>query len=144
MWNYVIEKEPLKVPVAYNNRGLNFGKAGLFEKAIEDFNMATKIDPKYSDAYNNRGYSYYLIGQNAKASDDLNKAIELDNNFVKAYINRASLYLKTGKKELAVSDFQSACALGHKAACGAAQTLRTIDVESGKQVTFAEHEKAKP
>lgn len=124
LWTYVIEKEPQKVPVAYNNRGLNFGKAGLMEKAIDDFNLAIKINPKYAGAYSNRGYAYYLIGQNGKALDDLNKAIDLDNNFVKAYENRGTLYLETGNKVRAISDFQKACALGHKEACDAAQSLR--------------------
>jgi tetratricopeptide (TPR) repeat protein len=122
LWDYVIEKEP--VPLAYNNRGLEFGKAGLFDKAIEDFTMAIRINPSYSLAYNNLGYTYYLLGQRERALDGYNKAIELDRNYARAYVNRGVLYIDSNNEDRALSDFQKACELGDQEGCASLQPMR--------------------
>ena len=38
----------------WNEEGISFGKAGNYEKAIEDYNKAIELDPNYAVAYNNR------------------------------------------------------------------------------------------
>ncbi|MGC2064298.1 MAG: tetratricopeptide repeat protein, partial [Thermodesulfovibrionales bacterium] len=124
LWNYVIEKEPAGVPLAYNNRGLAFGKAGLFDKAIDDFTKAIEINPSYSLAYNNLGYTYYLLGQRESALDGYNKAIALDRNYARAYVNRGVLYFNTNNEELAMSDFQKACDLGDIEGCTSLPSIR--------------------
>jgi protein O-mannosyl-transferase len=124
LWNYVIEKGPVEIPLAYNNRGLAFGKAGLFDKAIEDFIMAIKLNPSYAFAYNNLGYTYFLLGQRDRALDGYNKAIALDRNYARAYVNRGVLYFDTNNKDLAMSDFQKACALGDNEGCTSLQPMQ--------------------
>ena len=34
--------------MAYNNRGIVYGKIGLFDKALSNFNRAIKIYPRYN------------------------------------------------------------------------------------------------
>jgi tetratricopeptide (TPR) repeat protein len=49
----VVQRNP-NDPQAYNMRGSVFGRAGRYQEALDDFNQAIKIDPKYTQAYANR------------------------------------------------------------------------------------------
>src|SRR5687767_2891975 len=40
-------------PQAYNMRGSVYGQSGQFKEALDDFNKAISLDPKYSQAYAN-------------------------------------------------------------------------------------------
>jgi tetratricopeptide (TPR) repeat protein len=41
-----------------NNRGLAYADLKQFEKAIQDYNQAIKLNPKNARAFNNRGNTY--------------------------------------------------------------------------------------
>jgi len=44
--------------VAYNNRGLAYGKLNKYEQAMEDFSRAIELNPALAEAYYNRGNAY--------------------------------------------------------------------------------------
>src|SRR5687768_2448801 len=50
----VIRRNP-NDPQAFNMRGSVYGRAARYQEALEDFNQAIRIDPKYAQAYANRG-----------------------------------------------------------------------------------------
>lgn len=85
LWTYVIEKEPRKIPLAYNNRGMVFFKVGKFNQAIADFNQAIAMVPEYAKAYYNRGSAYDKMGELDKAIADYRKTILLDPFYYEAY-----------------------------------------------------------
>jgi protein O-mannosyl-transferase len=117
LWSYLIETEPQKIPLAYYNRGLVYGKSNQLDLSINDFSNAISISPRFDLAYNNRGAAYFLEGNYDKAFESLNKAIELNKNNAEAYINRAYVYLKTDNTALAIPDLQEGCALGQEVGC---------------------------
>jgi tetratricopeptide (TPR) repeat protein len=60
------------------HRGVAYADLKQFEKAIQDYNQAIELDPKYTHAFNNRGTAYIKLKQFEKAIQDYNQAIELD------------------------------------------------------------------
>ena len=93
------------------------GKAGLFDKAIEDFDRSISINPSSAEAYTGRGTAYALSGRYAPALEDFTRAIEMNDRFPLAYYNRGKLYLRTGRRGAAASDFEKACEMGRNEGC---------------------------
>ena len=60
-YDLVLKAEP-KNDLIYYNRGLDYYDAGEFQKAIDDFTSAIKIDPDFGNAFLNRGIANYLLG----------------------------------------------------------------------------------
>jgi tetratricopeptide (TPR) repeat protein len=96
LWTYVIEKEPERIPLAYNNRGMVFYKAGMFDRALADFDQAIGMDPEYAKAYYNRGSTYDTMGQLDKAIVDYRKTISLDPYYYEAHYFLDQALKKTG------------------------------------------------
>jgi len=101
-----------------------YGKARLFDKAIEYFTRCIAMRPNSADLYNNRGLSFLFIGQDDRALEDFNMAIALDRTLAIAYRNRGSVYLRRGDKTSAIADYQKACEFGDEKACGALKTTQ--------------------
>jgi len=111
LWNYVIEKEPHKIPSAYNQRGSAFYEKREYERAIADYSKAIAIEPdRYFKAYNNRGVAYNKIGMFEKAIEDFNKTIAINPRYGEAYNNRGIAYDEKGLSEKAIEDFTMAIA----------------------------------
>jgi Tfp pilus assembly protein PilF len=111
LWTYVIEKEPERVPLAYNNLGMFFYNSGQFDMAIENFGKAVAVKSVYIDAYSNRGMAFYRIGQYNEAIENFDKAIALDPEYYKAYNNRALAFGKIGRFDRAIEDYNKTIAL---------------------------------
>jgi tetratricopeptide (TPR) repeat protein len=111
LWTRVIEKEPERVPIAYNNRGLVYYKSGQFDKAVADFREAVTLRSSYIDAYSNLGMAFYKIGRLDEAIENFDKAIALDSAYYKAYNNRAMAFGAMGKFDKAVQDYNRVIAL---------------------------------
>ncbi|HXX57153.1 MAG TPA: tetratricopeptide repeat protein [Thermodesulfovibrionales bacterium] len=123
-WNYVIEKEPSTIPLAYFNRANALVEAGQLDKAFADFDEAIALNPYYYDAYNNRGSTYDQIGRLDRALDDYNKASTLNQNDPQIFVNRGLVYLKLGRAQPAIADFNRACELGDSFGCNAPRYLK--------------------
>ncbi len=65
---------------AHNNLGYSLRKMGekYYEKALEHYNHALKLDPKLAAAYHYRGVLYVLIGEEAAAKADFESLVKLD------------------------------------------------------------------
>jgi protein O-mannosyl-transferase len=111
LWNDVIEKQPNRVPVAYNNRGSEFMKMGRLDKAVEDFNMAIAQDPSDYLAYANLGKLYLNIGSFEKSIEYAGRAIVLAPSQAVPYNNRGISYHITGRYDSALEDFNKAIEL---------------------------------
>jgi tetratricopeptide (TPR) repeat protein len=78
-----------------------------YEAALQDFNQAIELDPKYSWAIANRGQTYRAMERYEEALKDFNQAIELDPKGDWAIVRRVrgELYLMVGRAHEALSDF---------------------------------------
>jgi tetratricopeptide (TPR) repeat protein len=99
LWTYVIGKEPERFPLAYNNRGMVFLKAGKYDMAIADFDKAVALDPQYAKAYYNRGSAFDKIGRLDKAILDYKKTIALDPFYYEAYYYLEQALKRTGQAD---------------------------------------------
>jgi tetratricopeptide (TPR) repeat protein len=57
---------------------------GLYDRAIEDYNAALRIDPNYALAYGNRGFAYYMKADYQRAIADYTQTLKLDPNHTDA------------------------------------------------------------
>ncbi|MBR4771252.1 MAG: tetratricopeptide repeat protein, partial [Bacteroidales bacterium] len=73
---------------AYLNRGACYLFLGDTTKALDNYNMAIKLDRYDAESYVRRARIYALREQYDDAIDDLNTAIQLDSTNTLAYFNR--------------------------------------------------------
>jgi protein O-mannosyl-transferase len=98
--------------IMLNNRGLVYGTAGNYERAIEDYDKAIKINPVYAKSYYNRALSYGNLGDHKRALADFDRSIKNDPKFVAAYYNRGMAYGQLGRYEQGYGDLKAAARMG--------------------------------
>jgi tetratricopeptide (TPR) repeat protein len=97
--------------VGYKNRGDYSLKLGEYERAINDYHQAIKINANYADAYFNRGNINFDQGDYAAAINDFSQVIKLQFNYSDAYYNRGYARLMIGDKQGAIDDLKKAAGL---------------------------------
>ncbi|MBI4843108.1 MAG: tetratricopeptide repeat protein [Nitrospirae bacterium] len=108
LWSYQIKLFPDRIPLAYLNRGVVYWERKEFDKAIDDYSKAIKIDPRHAKAYSNRGSAYESMGKLGRALEDFTKAIELSPELAGVYSNRGNVLLKMKRYDDAVKDYDRA------------------------------------
>src|SRR5580704_17440324 len=97
-WALANESPQLAVAL---DRGYAHLQAGAFDKAIDAFTEAVRIDSKCSTAYRNRGIAHASSGNPDKALADLNEAFRLDSKSAVSFYNRGLLHKRLGKRDAA-------------------------------------------
>lgn len=92
-----------------NGRALINGKE--YPQAIDHFNRAIRIDPKYAPAYHGRGVANLNQGEWDRAVADFSEAIRLDPTDARARYDRAVAYSRAGDYDRALTDFGEAIRL---------------------------------
>ena len=64
--------------IAFNNRGNAYRDKGQYDRAIEDYDQAIRLNPNYAEAYNNRGLAKRAKGDFAGGDADIAKAKQLN------------------------------------------------------------------
>ena len=83
-----------------------------YDKAIEHFDKAIKLNPRLPQVYLNRGVLYARKREHDRAIEDFNKAIALDHDYAVAYLNRGLAWLMVKAWRNAESDLSHAQNLG--------------------------------
>ena len=96
---------------AYITRGKAYGRKGDYDRAIQDFDDAIRLDPAYAKAYYNRGVAYGRKGDLGRALRDFDETIRLDPAYAKAYQSRGVAYGRKGDPDRAIRDFDEAIRL---------------------------------
>ena len=86
---------------AFDNRGNVFNNNRQYDRAIEDYNEAIRLDPKFSQAWRDRGAAFYFKKDYAKAIENYDEAIRLDPTSARAFTNRGAAYKKLRRTDRA-------------------------------------------
>ncbi len=79
--------------------------------ALEQFDIAIKMNPEFSVAYCGRAAAYIVNGKLKKAISDCDCAIKLNPDYVDAYFNRASAYMLLTRFSKGLADCDAALKL---------------------------------
>jgi tetratricopeptide (TPR) repeat protein len=85
--------------------GVAYKYLGQYERAIEAFNQAIRLNPELADAYYNRGTAYGVLGRYQRAIEDFNQAIRLNPELANAHYNRGTAYGVLGRYGNAANDY---------------------------------------
>lgn len=95
-----------------SERAITYENAGLFEKAIQDYDYLITKDSKEPLYYSQRATSHRYAGNYQKAIEDLNRAIELEPKEYWNFYMRGWVYVEMVKKtNKALRDFDKAISL---------------------------------
>ena len=113
------ENTPAPVPdpndaAFYNNRGAVYLREGKVDKAIDNFNIAVKLQSELAVAYNNRGNAFLLKGEIDKAIEDYSRSIKHAPKDAMSYSNRGVAYLRKGEVNKTIEDTNKAIELDEK------------------------------
>ncbi len=93
-------------PVAtHYERGNAFVRSGDFNRAIESFSKALRLNPNYDDALIGRGVALCKKGDYENAMADLSEALYLDPKSAKAYYYRGNVLGTKGDYAGAIADY---------------------------------------
>jgi tetratricopeptide (TPR) repeat protein len=89
-------------------------KNGNYQGAIDDYDKAISLDPKYSYAYIGRGQARNRLLDEQGASEDFDRAIALDQKNVSFYIIRGNARFYWHNQQGAINDFNKALEIDPK------------------------------
>ena len=93
-----------RLAIAFQNRGIAYLGKGDTDRAIQDYDQAIKLDPKYANAFNSRGIAYQAKGDNQRAIEDYGEAIRLDPRNANALNGRCWVRAASGQLQAALAD----------------------------------------
>lgn len=105
-------------PEIWNHVGFAYAVKEDWDRAIQAFDRAISLDPRYAEAFFNRGEAYLSKAQKArdqdmalKASESFKKAIEMDPDYAPAYFSLGRFYRQSGNLEGAIYCWEKAVEL---------------------------------
>jgi len=103
---------PENLARAFFYRGRAPAAESQFDRAIQDFDQAIRLDPAFPDAFNFRGVARAGKGQFERAIADFDQAIRLDPNYAVAIYNRGLAAQNLGRTDEAARFFEKAKQVG--------------------------------
>jgi lipoprotein NlpI len=100
--------------VAFYNRGNAYEAKAQYDRAIEDFDQAIRLDPRYAPAFYNRGNAYQANAEYDRAIEDYDQAIRLNPKYTFAFYNRGNAYAAKAQYDHAIEDYDQAIRLDPK------------------------------
>ena len=101
-------------------RGDSYAELSLYERAIQEYDEAIRLERNHAEAYYKRALAYEALGNTTEAENDLERAIQSydeqvakDKTFGEAYHGRGLAFQALGKNEQAERDFAKANELEH-------------------------------
>jgi Flp pilus assembly protein TadD len=95
----------------YDNRGFAYNRKGDYDRAIQDYNEAIRLNPNEAFAYDARGRAYRNKGDYDHAIQDYSEAIHLNPNLKYVYNNRGEAYDHKGDYDRAIQNYNEAIRL---------------------------------
>jgi tetratricopeptide (TPR) repeat protein len=96
---------------AYYYRGFASYAADNFKAAVDDWDVAAHLAPRWAVVYRQRANALSAMGMTDRALADYERAIALEPQDPRAYMNRALLYESVGNLSAAAADLEAAVRL---------------------------------
>jgi tetratricopeptide (TPR) repeat protein len=133
---------PQKLATAFDNRGVAYRLKGEYDRALQDYEQAIRLNPNSAYPYNNRGIIYRIQGDYDRAIADYDEAIWLKSgDYPAAFYNRALAYAAKGEYDQALTDFDVVMRFDAKNALAlyarGLTLLKKGDAEAGKAAIAA-------
>ncbi|MBN1292691.1 MAG: tetratricopeptide repeat protein [Candidatus Latescibacteria bacterium] len=90
------------------HRGMAYFEESKYDKSMDDFCQAIKIDPSNARARYNRGIIYMCLKEYKNALMDFDKSISIGPDFFEYYFYRAQVNYILGFRSEAIQDFREA------------------------------------
>ena len=100
-----------KNAVLYNKLGLSQLKANDLSGARNNFEKASKLNPKFADAVNNVGAVDYMRKQYGKSAKNFKKAVALEETRATFHVNLGAAWFSQKKMERAMAEYTRAMEL---------------------------------
>lgn len=97
---------------AYAARALAYSLKGLYDRSIEDYDAAIKLNPSFAAALNNRAWAYFRSGRPDQALPDVEKSLRINPGSQHAWDTRAHIRQLNGDFAGALRDYEMAIHLG--------------------------------
>jgi Tfp pilus assembly protein PilF len=110
MWEDIVSKSPNKGR-AHIGLGKAYRSQGLFSEAIEQYNIALRLNPYDLATYNNLGNAYASLGQLDTAIHYLQTAIKFESNLADTHYNLGHVYQLQGLMDKAIIEYKIAISL---------------------------------
>jgi lipoprotein NlpI len=101
-------------PLYFVNRGIAYQEKRNYDHAIQDFDRAIKLDPKYAQAFHSRGISYSSKKEYDRAIQDLDQSILLNPLHAPAFNSRGLAYVGKRDYSRAIQDYDQSIKLDPK------------------------------
>lgn len=99
------EKDPVALAGWFSGRGVGFAAKGDFDRALEDFDQAIKLDSSLAAHFVDRGFAYARKGQFDHATQDFDQAAKLKPDDSGVFDGRGYVYFNKGQYARAVESF---------------------------------------
>lgn len=104
IWQDTVRKRPENAR-AWCSLGQQYYQAGRLPEAVEHYNEAIKLNPRYAEAYLNRAISLDALHRDEPAMADFNTAIDLDPGAAFAYQLRGNAWFGRRQYDRAIADY---------------------------------------
>ena len=96
------------------NKGFDLGKLERYEEAIEAYEKAIEINPKYNDAWFNKGFDLGKLKRYEEAIEAYEKAIEINPKDNDAWYNKGFRLARLKRYEEAIEAYEKAIEINPK------------------------------
>lgn len=103
-----MEPRPVDVANIYCHIGVTYRDQGLFEKAIEMFEIAREHNDTLKEVYQQLGFCYFKKGKYEKAIEQFEKALEIDPGSAMDYANIGANLKAMGQAQMAIPMYEMA------------------------------------
>ena len=79
-----------------------------YNRAIDVFTEAIKLDPTWAEAWNKRATVFYMVGEFQKSQDDIDKVLELEERHFGALAGQGLVNIQLRNYEKAIKSYQMA------------------------------------
>jgi type IV pilus assembly protein PilF len=92
----------------HTDLGAGYYERGQMDVALEELNLAVKVDPTYAQAYNIYGLVYAVLGDERKAEQSFAQALQLAPNDSDIHHNWGWYLCQHGREREALTEFETA------------------------------------